>query len=114
MGQDKENRDIVLHFRVTPSEEARIRAKMEEVGVTSMSAYLRKMALDGYCVQLDFDYPRQISALLRRCSNNLNQYVRRANATGSIYAEDIQDLQERMNEIWLNQKESLKLLASIR
>lgn len=114
MGQDKENRDVVLHFRVTPSEETRIRAKMEEVGVTSMSAYLRKMALDGYCVQLDFDYPRQISALLRRCSSNLNQYARRANATGSIYAEDIQDLQERMNEIWLNQKESLKLLASIR
>ena len=49
-----ENRDIMLHFRVSPSEAKRIRRKMTEHGIRSMSAYLRKMALDGYCVQLDF------------------------------------------------------------
>ncbi|MCD8050397.1 MAG: MobC family plasmid mobilization relaxosome protein [Clostridiales bacterium] len=108
-----ENRDVMLHFRVSPSELEIIRKKMEDGGVRSMSAYLRKMALDGYCVQLDFDYPRQISTLLRKCSNNLNQYARKANATNSIYATDIQDLQERLDEIWATQKESLRVLASL-
>lgn len=108
-----ENRDIMLHFRVSPSEAKRIRRKMTEHGIRSMSASLRKMALDGYCVQLDFQYPKEISSLLRRCSNNLNQYAKRANETGSIYAADIQDLQERLDEIWANQKESLKILSTI-
>ncbi|MCC8125940.1 MAG: MobC family plasmid mobilization relaxosome protein [Clostridiales bacterium] len=110
---DGENRDIFLNFRVSASEAERIRKKMEESGITSMSAYLRKMALDGYCVKLDYDYPKQISSLLRRCSNNLNQYAKIANTNGSIYAADIQDLQERLDEIWEKQKESLKALSEI-
>ncbi|MCD8368139.1 MAG: MobC family plasmid mobilization relaxosome protein [Clostridiales bacterium] len=108
-----ENRDVMLHFRVSPSELEIIRKKMEDGGVRSMSAYLRKMALNGYCLNMNYDYPRQISFLLRKCSNNLNQYARKANATNSIYAADIQDLQERLDEIWATQKESLRVLASL-
>ncbi|MCC8105199.1 MAG: MobC family plasmid mobilization relaxosome protein [Lachnospiraceae bacterium] len=110
---DEENRDVMLHFRVSQAELDRIRRKMEEQGIHSMSAYLRKMALDGYCVQLDYQYPKQITTLLRRCSNNLNQYAKRANEQGSIYAADIQDLQERLEEIWKQQKESLQILSTI-
>lgn len=108
-----ENRDVMLHFRVSPSELEIIRKKMEDGGVRSMSAYLRKMALNGYCLNMNYDYPRQISVLLRKCSNNLNQYSKKANATGSIYAADIQDLQERLDEIWATQRESLRVLASL-
>ncbi len=109
-----ENRDIVIKFRVTPSEKERIRQKMSEVGIESRSAYLRKMALDGYCVNMDFDDSKKIISLLRRCSANLNQYAKRANETGSIYAADIADLQQRMNEIWEAQKESMRALSAIR
>ncbi len=111
--KEAENRDVMLHFRVTTAEAARIQQKMKDAGIHSMSAYLRKMALDGYCVRLDYDYPRQITTLLRHCSNNLNQFARRANETGSIYAADIEDLQNRLDEIWASQKESLKILSSI-
>ena len=52
-------------------------------------------------------------SLLRRCSNNLNQYAKRANETGSIYAEDIRDLQKRQQEIWEMTKEILARLATI-
>lgn len=111
--RDTENRDIMLHFRVSPAELERIRKKMEDGGIRSMSAYLRKMALNGYCINYNYDYPRQISKLLRYCSNNLNQYSKKANATGSIYAADIQDLQVRLDEIWEKQKESLRALAAL-
>lgn len=106
-------RNVRIHFRVTPSEKKRICQKMDELGIRTMSAYLRKMALDGYCVQLDYDSPKQITSLLRRCSNNLNQMAKRANETGSIYAADIEDLQTRLDEIWETQKESLKALTAI-
>jgi len=38
-------------------------------------------------------------SLLRYSSNNLNQYAKRANETGSVYAEDINDLKGRLNQI---------------
>ena len=48
-----EKRDEILILRVSPSDKERIRMKMEELGISNMSAYIRKMALDGYCVNLD-------------------------------------------------------------
>ena len=48
-----------------------------------------------------------IGGVLRRCSDNLNQYAKRANETGSIYAADIEDLQNRLDEIWELSRQSL-------
>ena len=88
--------------------------KMEDAGILNMSAYVRKMALDGICVRLDLADVRQLTVMLRRCTNNLNQYARRANETGSIYAADIEDLQNRLDEIWELSRQSLARLAAIR
>ena len=98
-------RDQDVHFLASKEEVQRIHEKMDELGIRSMGAYLRKMALDGYCINLD--------SLLRRCSNNLNQYAKRANETGNIYESDIRDLQERLEEIWTDMKEVLVCLSSI-
>ena len=96
-----ENKDHILLFRVGKSELERIQQKKAEVGIRSMAAYLRKMALEGICVQLDLgDELTEIRALLGRCSSNLNQYAKVANTSGNIYAEDIKDLQQLMTEIW--------------
>jgi len=57
---------------------------------------------------------RQLTVMLRRCTNNLNQYAKRANETGSIYAADIEDLQNRLDEIWELSRQSLAQLAAIR
>lgn len=109
-----EAKDLVLKFRVSQSELERMQQKKAEIGIGSMSAYLRKMALDGYCIQLDLgDELTEIRALLGRCSSNLNQYARVANASGNIYAEDIRDLQQLMTEIWNNQRTLLKRLSDI-
>ena len=56
---------------------------------------------------------KALVSLLRICSNNLNQYAKRANETGSIYEADIKDLQERLETIWADMKEVLVRLASI-
>ena len=103
-----------LKIRISPKDKERIRSKMEEAGILNMSAYIRKMALDGICVKLDLEEVRQLIVLLQRCSNNLNQYAKRANETGSVYAADIEDLQSRLDEIWELSRQSLARLASIR
>lgn len=60
-----------------------MKEKMAQVGIRSQGAYLRKMALDGYCVRLDLQDVKELVSLLRRCSNNLNQYAKRANERGA-------------------------------
>ncbi len=37
-----------------------------------MSAYVRKMALDGICIRLDLKDVRQLTVILWQCSDNLN------------------------------------------
>lgn len=106
-------RDQDVHFLASREEVERIHQKMDELGIRSMGAYLRKMALDGYCIQLDLQDVKTLVSLLRRCSNNLNQYAKRAHETGNIYEADIQDLQVRMDEIWTELKEVLVHLSSI-
>lgn len=108
-----QTRDKWVHFVMTGDEYDRMRRKMEEIGIRNQSSYLRKMALDGYCVNLDLRDVKEVVSLLRYCSNNLNQYAKRANETGSIYAEDIQDLKQRQLEIWEATKEILARLATI-
>ena len=66
-----DRRDQQLHFRVSKPELERIRNKMEASGILSIGSYLRKMALDGYCLHLDLPQLRRMAYLLQMCSNNL-------------------------------------------
>ena len=106
-------RDQDVHFLASKEEVERIHQKMEEIGIRSMGAYLRKMALDGYCINPELQDVKALVSLLRICSNNLSQYAKRANETGSIYEADIKDLQDRLEEIWVEMKEVLVHLSSI-
>ena len=91
-----DRRDQQLHFRVSKPELERIRNKMEASGILSIGSYLRKMALDGYCLYLDLPQLRRMVYLLQMCSNNLNQYAKVANENGRVYAADMEDLRVRL------------------
>lgn len=93
-------RDVHLHFCVSREEAARIRERMTEMGIVTLSAYLRKMALDGYHITIDLSTIRELIFLLRNSSNNLNQIARRVNETGSIYAVDIEDVKQNYDALW--------------
>ena len=69
---------------------------MESSGILSIGSYLRKMALDGYCLYLDLPQLRRMAYLLQMCSNNLNQYAKVANENGRVYAADMEDLRARL------------------
>ena len=49
----KEKRDETIILRLSKTEKNRIYEKMLSIGIRSLSAYIRKMALDGYCLHLD-------------------------------------------------------------
>ena len=87
-------RQAQLKFRVTPEERALIEQKMAQLGTTNMAAYLRKMAIDGFVVNLELPELGELVSLLRRSSNNLNQLTRRVHETGRIYDADMEDLRQ--------------------
>ena len=106
-------REHWINVRVNPEELARIREKQKELGIRNTGAYMRKMAMDGYCVNLDLSDVAQVSTLLRRCSNNLNQYAKAANENGRVYAADMEDLRQRLDELIEIGRQILSRLADL-
>ena len=106
-------RDQQLHFRVSKPELERIRYKMESSGILSIGSYLRKMALDGYCLHLDLKELRRMAYLLLMCSNTLNPYAKAANENGRVYAADMEDLRQRLDELIDIGRQILSRLAEL-
>lgn len=106
-------RDRLLHFRVSQKEMEMIETKMKQVGVISLSAYLRKMAIDGYVVKLELPELREMVSLLRHSGNNINQIASRVNSTGRAYAEDLAEIKRQQKELWDCANGILSKLAAI-
>ena len=104
MAERKRNKEI--HFYVTEEERKLIRRKMIESKTKNMGAYLRKMAIDGYIIKVDYTQQKKLAAAISRVAGNINQICRRINSTGNLYAEDVAELKERQVEIWSLLKET--------
>lgn len=89
-----------LYTMVSPEEKEVIDQKMALLGTMNLRAYLRKMAVDGYIVQLDMGAVVELVKLLRSISNNVNQIARRCNETRNLYAQDVEDLRRGYNQVW--------------
>ena len=109
----KRKRDVPVLFYVNKDEMALIQQKMQAFGTSNMSAYLRKMAIDGYVLKLDLPELKEMVSLLRRWSNNLNQLTRRVHQTGRVYDADLQELNAQQERIWDGVKQILKQLAKL-
>jgi hypothetical protein len=106
----KRDRDILIRFFVTADEKAVIQKRMELVGLTNMSTYLRKISMDGYLINADYTYIKEMNAELSAIGRNINQIAARANSTGIIYADDIAEIKKKQEEIWQLQKSILSNL----
>ena len=93
------NREYRLFIRVTAEERHRICEKMYGMGIHSLSAYIRKMALDGYVVKLDLPELHDAVRLMGSLSNNVNQIARRLSEHGSIFETEIDDITDRQKEL---------------
>ena len=88
-----------MQFRVNERELKMIEQRMQYIGTMNRSGFLRKMALNGICIVVDVKELREVTKLLCSMSNNMNQYAKKANATGMIYLEDIDSMKEKQSEL---------------
>jgi hypothetical protein len=79
-------RKRTIYIMVTEHEYDLIVEKMEQANVLNMSAYIRKMAIDGFVIRLDLSDVREMVRLLRISSNNVNQ-VAKADDEGRAHGE---------------------------
>lgn len=94
------NRNIMVKIRMTPEELKMIQQKMAQYETTNLSAYIRKMAIDGYVIKVDFPELKEMVSLLRYSSNNLNQLTKRVHETSRIYDADLEDIRQSYERLW--------------
>lgn len=92
---------------LTEDEKALIYQKMRQAGTDNFSAYARKMLIDGYVIQLDYSDVKKMTAEIQKIGVNINQIARRVNATSTVYEADIQEIKERLAQIWQLQQSTL-------
>lgn len=108
----KRRRPVHLHVMLSEAERDQIQDRMDEAGVRNMSAYVRKMALNGYVLHVDLSDIRELVALQRRCANNLNQVAIHAHTYG-VYPSEIAALQKDYADLWEPLSELLKKLSAV-
>ena len=106
-------RNIEVRFRVTQEELEMIHKKMAQYGTTNLSAFLRKMSIDGYVVKLELPELKEMVSLLRYSSNNLNQLTKRVHETSRIYDADLEDIRKSHERLWDAARDILSALAKL-
>ena len=100
-------RPIVLRCPVTAEERALIEQKMAQLPTQRIGAYLRKMAIDGYVIYADTADIKAFTKELSAIGRNINQIAKRINAGGPAYQADMDEIRERLDEIWQLQRHIL-------
>ena len=108
-----DTKDISMHFFVSQAEFDLIEQNMALSGNTNLSAFLRKMAIDGMVIKLDMPEIREMLKLLRRANANINQIAKHLHETGRVYDTDLEEILGYQKEIYKGQNELLSRLANL-
>ncbi len=101
-------------FWVSEAEKSMIEEKMAQAGMTNLSAYLRRIAIDGMIVRLELPELKEMVSLLRYASNNINQIARRMNESGRVYDTDLEQVVQNQEQLWDMANGMLVKLAGIK
>ena len=97
---ENRKRNVQIIVRVTEEERALIEKMMKQIPTINLSAYSRKMLIDGYIIVLDLQEVKAHTAQLQKIGVNVNQIARRINETAHIYTDDMDEIKRLMKEVW--------------
>ena len=101
----KKTSKVEIKVRFTPDQVEMIHNRMKAAHTDNREGFIRKMALDGFILEVDAAPFKEMCRLLRSISNNFNQVAKRANSSGNVYETDLLDMAQKQNKLWdaLNQ-----------
>lgn len=92
-------RDQLIKVYVTDDEKEQIRKNMQTSGLSTLTNYVRLMALNGRVIKIDFSTLKeslsetgQYVYELNKIGNNLNQIAHKLNQTDIVEQEDVEYL----------------------
>ena len=109
----KRNRDVRVDLHISQEEYSFIQERMSEARTANISAFIRKMALNGYVLHVDLSPVKSLVSLQRRCSNNLNQIAVNVKTYGGIYPQELTALQTDYAALWNSLSKLIQQLAEI-
>lgn len=104
---ENRKRNVQIIVRVTEDERTLIEERMRQIPTMNLSAYSRKMLIDGYIIVLDLQKVKAHMAQLQKIGGNLNQITKRINETERIYDNDMDELKRLMDEVWKLERQLL-------
>lgn len=103
-------RNVQIKFWVTEEEKNLIKQKMALLPTQRIGAYMRKMAIDGLIIYTDTTNIKEMNKELQAIGRNVNQIAKRINSTNCAYDADIEEIKERLQEVWQLQRRILSSL----
>lgn len=110
---ENRKRNVQIIIRVTEEERSLIEEKMRQIPTLNLSAYARKILIDGYIITLDLQEVKGHTAQLQKIGVNINQIAKRINETGRIYADDMNEIKRTMEEVWRLERRLLLQFKSL-
>ena len=104
---ENRKRNVQIIVRVTEDERTLIEEKMKQIPTMNLSAYSRKMLINGYIIVLDLQKVKAHTIQLQKIGGNLNQITKCINETGRIYDNDMDELKRLMDEVWKLERQLL-------
>ena len=93
-------RNIQMKFWVTEEEKRLIDEKMAQLPTKRYEAYLRKMAIDGYIIQVDTTDIKEMTKALGSIGRNINQIAKNTNMGMEVTADILKEVLEMQKQIW--------------
>ena len=97
----REKKSYTLNVRFTESEMQDILAKCEQYGYKNKTEYIRDCVRARVDLTPDRNAYAEVNKAMKRIGSNVNQILLLMRRTGHIYDQDIQQIKEGVNEIWL-------------
>ena len=102
-----------IHIKLSDEELKLIRDRVEQMGFKNMSAYIRKMAIDGYCINVDFTAIHELAKMMCIDSRNINQIAKAADTYGWVDEKIITDMKAEHEKVLETVKEYFDKLLEI-
>ena len=98
--KEKIKRTRSVQVRLTEEEIDYLNHKFELSGLKSKSEFMRMMFFEGLVVKFSDDDMQFLMRQISGVTNNVNQIATRVNSTDKIYANDIEEIRQKQEEIW--------------
>lgn len=93
-----------FYLRLSDDEAYILEEKWKASGLRSRSEFFRNLLIYGYVYDVDYSVVQENNYQLQRIGNNILQILKKMNIYGDVYKEDVEEIKELLNKIWLTQE----------